>query len=516
MIFFIFYIFYIYFILFIFFYIYDLLIKKGILLDLLNLSAYELNDKIKNKEISVVDIAENFANRIENVDKDINAFITFNREDLIKKAKAIDNYINKGNKIYDFTGIPIAIKDNICTKDVRTTCASKILSNYVSIYDATVIKKLKEQQFLMVGKANMDEFAMGSSNENSAFGVVRNPWNLDCVPGGSSGGPAASVAALEAVCALGSDTGGSIRQPASLCGVIGFKPTYGRVSRYGLIAFASSLDQIGPFAKNLKDCAALLEVISGYDEYDSTSINAEVPSFKSFLNGEIKNMKVGVPKELMVKEIDAEVKNSIENTIKILEKFGAIVEETSLPSLEYALSVYYIIAPSEASSNLSRYDGVRYGYRDMQAKTLREMYRKTRAYGFGDEVKRRIMIGTYCLSSGYYDAYYDKAQKVRTLIINDFKKAFSKYDVLISPTSPTPAFRIGAKIDDPLMMYLSDICTIPANLAGIPAISLPCGISKDGLPIGVQVIADVLREDNIFKISSVIESEVNWQIKPKI
>ena len=485
-------------------------------MDLIHLSAYELNIQIKKREVSVQDIAKAFSNRIEDIDKKINAFITFDRDDLFKRAKEIDKYISDGNKIFDFTGVPIAIKDNICTKDVRTTCASKILSNYISIYDATVIKKLNEQHFLMVGKANMDEFAMGSSNENSSFGAVRNPWNLDCVPGGSSGGPAASVAASEAVCALGSDTGGSIRQPASLCGVAGLKPTYGRVSRYGLIAFASSLDQIGPFAKNLKDCAALLEVISGYDEFDSTSINADVPSYKSFLNCEIKGMKIGVPKELMVKEIDAEVKESVENVLKMLEKSGASVEEISLPSLEYALSVYYIIAPSEASSNLSRYDGVRYGYRDMQAQTLREMYKKTRAQGFGPEVKRRIMIGTYCLSSGYYDAYYDKAQKVRTLIINDFKKAFSKYDVLISPTSPTTAFKIGDKIDDPLMMYLSDICTIPVNLAGIPAISLPAGISKDGLPIGIQVIGDILREDNVLKIASAIESEVKWNIRPQI
>ncbi|MCL4386063.1 MAG: Asp-tRNA(Asn)/Glu-tRNA(Gln) amidotransferase subunit GatA [Cyanobacteria bacterium] len=485
-------------------------------MDLIHLSAHELNIQIKKREVSVIDIAKAFSNRIEDVDKKINAFITFDKDDLFKRAKEIDKYISEGNKIFDFTGVPIAIKDNICTKDVKTTCASKILSNYISIYDATVIKKLNEQHFLMVGKANMDEFAMGSSNENSAFGVVRNPWNLDCVPGGSSGGPAASVAASEAVCALGSDTGGSIRQPASLCGVVGLKPTYGRVSRYGLIAFASSLDQIGPFAKNLKDCAALLEVISGYDEFDSTSINADVPSYKSFLNCKIKDMKIGVPKELMVKEIGAEVKESVENVLKMLEKSGASVEEISLPSLEYALSVYYIIAPSEASSNLSRYDGVRYGYRDMQAQTLREMYKKTRAQGFGPEVKRRIMIGTYCLSSGYYDAYYDKAQKVRTLIINDFKKAFSKYDVLISPTSPTTAFKIGDKIDDPLMMYLSDICTIPVNLAGIPAISLPAGISKDGLPIGIQVIGDILREDNVLKIASAIESEVKWNIRPQI
>jgi aspartyl-tRNA(Asn)/glutamyl-tRNA(Gln) amidotransferase subunit A len=485
-------------------------------LDLINLSAYELNELIRKKEISVFDIAKAYGARIEKLEEKINAFITFNKEEFLIKAKEIDEYIKNGNTIYDFTGVPIAIKDNICIKGVRTTCASKILANYISVYDATVIRKLDKQRFLLVGKANMDEFAMGSSNENSSFGPVKNPWNLECVPGGSSGGPAASVAAFEASCSLGSDTGGSIRQPASLCGVVGLKPTYGRVSRYGLIAFASSLDQIGPFARNIKDCASLLQAISGYDEHDSTSVNSPVPDYKNFLNCEIKGMKIGIPKELMVKEISAEVKESVTGVLKMLEKNGAIIEEISLPSLEYALSVYYIIAPSEASSNLSRYDGVRYGYRNMEAKTLRDMYKKTRAEGFGPEVKRRIMIGTYCLSSGYYDAYYDKAQKVRTLIINDFKKAFLKYDALISPTSPTPAFKIGDKIDDPLMMYLSDICTIPVNLAGIPAISLPSGISESGLPIGVQVIGDFMREDNVIKIASAIESEIKWKIRPQI
>lgn len=485
-------------------------------MSLINLSAHELNYAIKKKEVSVSDIAQAYCQRIEKVEDKINAFITFDRDLFLSRAKEIDGYIKEGNEVFDFTGIPIAIKDNICTKDIRTTCASKILANYISVYDATVIKKLNRQHFLMVGKANMDEFAMGSSNENSAFGPVRNPWNLDCVPGGSSGGPAASVAAMEAVCSLGSDTGGSIRQPASLCGIVGIKPTYGMVSRYGLVAFASSLDQIGPLSKNVRDCAALLEIISGYDECDSTSIKADIPKYASFLNSDIKGMKIGVPKELMVREIDSEVRDLIYKVLRMLEKSGAFVEEVSLPNLEYALSVYYIIAPSEASSNLSRFDGVRYGYRNMESATLREMYKKTRAEGFGAEVKRRIMIGTYCLSSGYYDAYYEKAQKVRTLIINDFKKAFSNYDVLISPTSPTTAFKIGDKADDPLMMYLSDICTIPVNLAGIPAISLPAGISKNNLPVGIQVIGDILREDNILKIAGAIERDVKWKISPKI
>jgi aspartyl-tRNA(Asn)/glutamyl-tRNA(Gln) amidotransferase subunit A len=363
----------------------------------------------------------------------------------------------------------------------------------------------------------MDEFAMGSSNENSAFGPVKNPWDLERVPGGSSGGPAASVASFEAVCSLGSDTGGSIRMPASLCGVVGFKPTYGRVSRYGLVAFASSLDQIGPFGRDVTDCINLYDVISGHDEFDSTSLDMKDIKDYGYKQGQdIKGMKVGVPKELMVKEIDSEVKASILDTIKILEKNGADVEETTLPSIEYALSVYYIIAPSEASSNLSRFDGVRYGYRDKDAQGLREMYRKTRAAGFGPEVKRRIMIGTYCLSSGYYDAYYEKAQKIRTLIIDDFKKAFSKYDILVGPTSPTTAFKLGERMDDLLLMYLSDICTIPVNLAGIPAISIPCGLSSGKLPIGFQIMADTLREDNIFKAAHFLESEINWKITPKI
>ncbi|MDD5658989.1 MAG: Asp-tRNA(Asn)/Glu-tRNA(Gln) amidotransferase subunit GatA [Actinomycetota bacterium] len=485
-------------------------------MSLINLGAYELNELIKKKEISVFEIAKAYVQRIDEVENDINAFISFDNDLVFSRAREIDKYIKDGNDILDFTGIPIAIKDNVCTKGIKTTCASKMLSNYVAVYDATVINKLNRHRFLMIGKANMDEFAMGSSNENSAFGVVRNPWNLDCVPGGSSGGPAASVAAFETACSLGSDTGGSIRQPASLCGIVGLKPTYGRVSRYGLVAFASSLDQIGPLTRNVKDSAALLEAIAGYDEYDSTSINTDVPNYKSFLNTDIKGMRIGIPKELMIKEIDCEVKSSVNNALRMLEKSGAIVEEVSLPNLEYALSVFYVIAPSEASSNLSRFDGVRYGYRNTKSRTIREMYKKTRAEGFGPEVKRRIMIGTYCLSSGYYDAYYDKAKRVRTLIINDFKKAFLEYDVLISPTSPTTAFKIGDRADDPLTMYLSDVCTIPVNLAGIPAISLPCGVSKNNLPIGIQVIGDILREDNVLKIASAIESEVKWKMNLQI
>jgi len=491
--------------------------ERDLILNLFYKKAHELHEMIKKKEIKVEDIARAYIERIDKADKEINAFITFEPAAIIENAKEIDKYIAGGGQVKDFTGIPIAVKDNICIKGIRTTCASKILSNYISIYDSTVIKNLNRHNFLLLGKANMDEFAMGSSNENSAFGLVKNPWNLERVPGGSSGGPAASVASLEAVCALGSDTGGSIRQPASLCGVIGFKPTYGRVSRYGLVAFASSLDQIGPFSRDVTDCFNLYNVIKGHDELDSTSIYIDKKNERSFVFGQsIKGMKAGVPKELMIPQIDIEVKKSVLNTISILEKNGVVVEETTLPNLEYALSVYYIIAPSEASSNLSRFDGVRYGYRNSEAQSLRQMYRKTRAEGFGPEVKRRIMIGTYCLSSGYYDAYYEKAQKVRTLIVNDFKKAFSKYDILVSPTSPTTAFKFGERMEDPLMMYLSDICTIPANMAGIPAISIPCGLSSENLPIGFQIMADTLREDNIFKAAYLLESEINWKIKPQI
>jgi len=481
------------------------------------MTAHELHNMLVKKEISCADIAESVLSRISRVESKTNSYIRVEKEKMMEEAGAVDEYIGSGGRIGDFTGIPIAVKDNICTKDITTTCASRILKNYIPIYDATVIKKLKEQKYILTGKANMDEFAMGSSNENSYFGNVSNPWDTERVPGGSSGGPAASTAAGEAICSIGSDTGGSIRQPASLCGVVGFKPTYGAVSRYGLVAFASSLDQIGPLTRDVEDCAGLLNVICGHDENDSTSINRKNPDFKSFLKGDVRNMKIGVPAELMVKEIDAEVKSAVNAVLLKLEDLGAKVEEISLPNLKYALSVYYIIAPSEASSNLSRYDGVRYGYRNKEAKTLREMYKRSRAEGFGDEVKRRIMIGTYCLSAGYYDAYYEKAQKVRTLIIDDFRKAFKKYDVLISPTSPTTAFKTGERLDDPLTMYLSDICTIPVNLAGLPAASIPVGLSSKGsLPIGLQVIGDILREDNVLKVAYNIENAVGFDKKPNI
>jgi aspartyl-tRNA(Asn)/glutamyl-tRNA(Gln) amidotransferase subunit A len=485
-------------------------------LDLNYLTAYNLKKRMESGQISCLDIAESVFSRIEDIDGTVNAYIRVEKENALKEAKKVDKRLSSGEKIEDFTGIPVGIKDNICTEGITTTCASKILEKYVPIYDATVIRKLKKRGYILTGKLNMDEFAMGSSNENSYFGPVSNPWDISRVPGGSSGGPAASVAAGEAICSLGSDTGGSIRQPASLCGVVGFKPTYGLVSRYGLVAFASSLDQIGTFTRDMRDCASLLNVICGHDSFDSTSIDSKVTDYRDFLRDDIKGMKIGVPVELMPEGTETDVKEKIMRALKMAEDMGAFVEEVSIPSLEYALNIYYIIAPSEASSNLSRFDGVRYGYRDRDAATLREMYRKTRSRGFGEEVKRRIMIGTYCLSAGYYDSYYEKALKVRTLIIDDFKKAFSKYDVLISPTSPTTAFKKGEKLDDPLTMYLSDICTIPANLAGIPAVSIPAGLSGNGLPIGLQVMGDVLREDNVIRAAFSLEKAVGFNQIPDI
>src|SRR4030043_924135 len=483
------------------------------------LTAHELKEKLIKKEITCTEITGDIFSRIEEVEERLNSFIRvekLEKERALSRAGEVDRLIAGGGSVNDFMGIPVAVKDNICTKNIKTTCSSRILENYPPAYNATVIERLENCNYILLGKANMDEFAMGSSSENSYFGPVRNPWDITRVPGGSSGGPAAAVAAGEAVCALGSDTGGSIRQPASLCGVVGFKPTYGRVSRYGLVAFASSLDQIGPLTRDVEDCAAMLNVICGHDENDSTSINAQVPDFKSFLIENIKDMKIGVVKELMVGGIDPEVKEAVQRTINIAEDMGGKVEEISIPSLEYALDVYYIIAPSEASSNLSRFDGVRHGYRNIQAKTLREMYQRTRAEGFGEEVKRRIMIGTYCLSAGYYDAYYEKAQRVRTLIINDFKKVFDRFDVLLSPASPTTAFKIGEKIDDPLTMYMSDICTIPVNLAGLSGVSIPAGVSAGRLPIGLQIIGNILREDNVLKAASCLEKALGFKDKPGI
>lgn len=423
------------------------------------------------------------------------------KEQALETAKNVDEKIAKGEPLPPLAGIPLALKDNINLKDTKTTASSKILENFVSPYDATVSTKLKENLIPILGKVNLDEFAMGSSTENSAFKITRNPWDTNKVPGGSSGGSAAAVAGYEATLALGSDTGGSIRLPASFCGIVGMKPTYGRVSRYGLIAFASSLDQIGPFARNVEDTALLLEAISGHDHHDSTSLDIPVPAFSKALNKDIKGSKVGVIKELLAEGVSPDVKNAVENAIKMYKELGAEIVEISLPLLEYSIGVYYILATAEASSNLARFDGVKYGHRTKDPKNLLEMYTKTRAEGFGDEVKRRIMLGTYALSAGYYDAYYKKAQQLRRLIKEDFDRAFEKVDILVSPTCPNTAFEIGSKIEDPLSMYLTDIGTISANLAGIPGMSLPCGYDSDGMPIGLQILAPALQEEKLFNMA---------------
>ncbi|TDX58865.1 Asp-tRNA(Asn)/Glu-tRNA(Gln) amidotransferase subunit GatA [Orenia marismortui] len=479
-------------------------------MELYQLTAHKLHEKLVNGEVSAREITESIYNRINQVEEDVQAYITLTKEEALNQADKVDEKLGNGEKIGPLAGIPIAIKDNMSTEGVKTTCASQILHNYKPPYDATVIKKLAAEDFVMVGKANMDEFAMGSSTENSGIHPTSNPWDLERVPGGSSGGSAAAVAADEAIISLGSDTGGSIRQPAALCGIVGMKPTYGLVSRYGLVAFASSLDQIGPFAKDITDCALALNYIAGHDEFDSTSVDREVPDYTESLNKDIKGMKIGVPTEYFGDGIDQEVKDAVWNAIKKLEELGAEYEEVSLPHTDYALSAYYLIAPAEASSNLARYDGVRYGLRNKEAKGLVEMYKKTRQDGFGDEVKRRIMLGTYALSSGYYDAYYKKAQKIRTLVKQDFDKAFEKYDVLISPTTPTTAFKIGDKSNDPLEMYLSDICTIPINLAGIPALSMPCGLDSKGLPIGLQIIGTHFGEEKILQVAHAFEKATEF------
>ena len=472
------------------------------------LTAHKLAKLLISRDVSSEELTRKLYDHIEKTDKSIGAYITLTKDIAIEQAKEADKRIKEKRGIAPLTGIPIAIKDNMCIKDVLCTCGSKMLSSFVPPYNATVINKLKKCGLVFLGKTNMDEFAMGSSTETSYFKVTRNPWNTNTIPGGSSGGSAAAVASDQAILSIGSDTGGSIRQPASHCGIVGMKPTYGRVSRYGLVAFASSLDQIGPLTKNVRDCAVLLEVISGYDSLDSTSVNMNVPDYMSFLNKDIKNIKIGVPKEYFIEGIDKDVKSSINAAIKKLEELGAIIEEVSLPHTEYAVATYYIIAPAEASANLARYDGVKYGYRakmESADKDLLGMYENTRKEGFGAEVKRRIMLGTHTLSSGYYDAYYLKAQKVRTLINQDFDNAFNECDVLVTPTSPTPAFKIGEKIDDPLQMYLSDIFTIPTNLAGLPAISLPCGLSKNGLPIGLQLIGNYFDEGRILQVAHAFE-----------
>jgi aspartyl-tRNA(Asn)/glutamyl-tRNA(Gln) amidotransferase subunit A len=465
--------------------------------------------KISQGEITSTQVVESLFEQIEKNDQQINAYLLLLKSEALKKARQVDERIAQGEKVGKLAGIPVTVKDNICTKRVRTTCGSKILENFVPPYDATVVKRLKAADAVLVGKTNMDEFAMGSSTETSHFGVTKNPYGPDRVPGGSSGGSAAALAAGEAIVALGSDTGGSIRQPASFCGVVGLKPTYGRVSRFGLVAYASSLDQIGPMARNVRDCALLLGVIASHDPCDSTSADVPVPDYLSALGKEIKGLKIGLPKEYFAEGLEGEVKSALLSTVKQLQGQGAEVEEITLPHTEYAIATYYLLATAEASANLARYDGVRYSFREEDPGNLDQMYRRTRSQGFGAEVKRRIMLGTYALSAGYYDAYYLKAQKVRTLIMQDFQQAFQKVDVLVTPTSPTVAFKIGEKIDDPLQMYLSDIYTISANLAGIPGISVPCGLSSVGLPIGIQILGRHFEEETVLRVAYVTEQNRN-------
>jgi aspartyl-tRNA(Asn)/glutamyl-tRNA(Gln) amidotransferase subunit A len=486
-------------------------------MELYELTAHELLEKMKKREVSSEQIVRSVYNRITQVEDKLHSFVTLTEEEALLQARSVDEKVRKGEFQGRLAGIPVAVKDNICIRNVRTTCSSHILENFISPYEATVIKKLRDEGAVFIGKTNMDEFAMGSSTENSYFGITRNPWNLDYIPGGSSGGSATAVASDETILAIGSDTGGSIRQPAACCGIVGLKPTYGRVSRYGLVAFASSLDQIGPFGKDVGDAAILMNVLSGYDENDSTSVNLDVPDFTKSLVENVKGIKIGVPKEYFVKGLDVEVERAVKEAIKILESLGAKTFEISLPHTEYGVAVYYLIASSEASANLARYDGVRYGYRSPETEDLLEEYEKTRGEGFGAEVKRRIMLGTYALSRGYYDAYYLKAQKVRTLIKKDFDEAFKKVDAIVTPTTPTPAFKIGEKVDDPLQMYLSDIFTISANLAGIPGISLPCGFSKKGLPIGLQLLAKPFGEEVLLRIAYTYEKNTDWcRRKPEL
>ena len=481
--------------------------------ELLKKSATEQSQALKNKEISAVELTNAAFERIDELDEKLGAFNSLTKEIALNTAKKVDEKIAHNEELPLLAGIPLALKDNMNLIGSKTTASSKILENFVSPFNATITDKLLGNLVPILGKANLDEFAMGSSNENSAFKKVHNPWDLNKVPGGSSGGSAASVASCEATLALGSDTGGSIRLPASFCGIVGMKPTYGRVSRYGLIAFASSLDQIGPFARTVEDAANLLEVISGHDPKDSTSLDLPVEHYAASLNNDIKGMKVGVIKELMTESLSEDVQKAMERAIEDYKKLGAEIVEISLPNLKHSIGIYYILATAECSSNLARFDGVRYGYRTPDAQNLMEMYTKSRAEGFGPEVKRRIMLGTYALSSGYYDAYYKKAQQMRALVTKDFIEAFKKADILISPTCPNTAFELGAKASDPLAMYLTDIATISANLAGIPGMSVPAGFDKDGMPIGLQILAPQLQESRLFNAAHKFERANDYYLK---
>lgn len=468
-------------------------------MELTDLTVHELMEKVKNKEITIEEITKAYVDRINEKEPEVNAFVSTRLDEAIAESKNPES------------GIPIGIKDNICTKGIKTTCSSKMLENFVSPYDATVITKIKEKNMPILGKLNMDEFAMGSSTENSSFKITRNPWNLNKVPGGSSGGSAAAVAANLVPWALGSDTGGSIREPASFCGIVGLKPTYGLVSRSGLVAFASSLDQIGPMTKDVEDSALLLNIIAGHDENDSTSVKREKIDYTKNLKNSIQGMKIGVPKEFFGEGINPEVKKSLENSIEEYKKLGAIVEECSLDVSESSLAAYYIIACAEASSNLGRFEGIRYGYRAKDYKNLKELFVKSRTEGFGKEVKRRIILGTYVLSSGYYDAFYKKAQKVRTYVKNKFDECFKKYDVLLTPVAPTTAFDIGSKTNNPLEMYLADICTVSINIASVPAISIPCGVDSNNMPIGMQLIGNRFQEEKILNAAYAIEQQIKFR-----
>ena len=484
-------------------------------MELYELTVHELLDKLSKKEITSEDITKSYINRINEKENEVEAFVTVLSEEAENKSKEIDKKKQNGEITNNLAGIPIGIKDNICTKGIKTTCSSKMLEDFVSPYDATVMDKINSENLITIGKLNMDEFAMGGSTENSYFKKTKNPWNLSKVPGGSSGGSAAAVASQMVPWALGSDTGGSIRQPASFCGVVGLKPTYGLVSRYGLVAFASSLDQIGPITKDVRDSAILLNIIAGHDEKDSTSMDLPKKDYEKALTGDIKGLKIGVPKEFFGEGINKEVKESLKQAIELYKKLGAEVEEFSLDIAKYALAAYYIIACAEASSNLGRFDGIRYTYRAKDFKDLKDLYKKTRSEGFGAEVKRRIILGTYVLSSGYYDAYYKKAQQVRTLVMNEFNKGFEKYDVILTPTAPTVAFGIGEKSDNPLEMYLADICTVSVNIAGLPGISIPCGVDNAGMPIGMQLIGNKFQEETILNVAYSFEQEYKFREKYK-
>ncbi len=482
-------------------------------MNITDLTVHELQEKLKNKELTVTEITNAYCDRIKEKEPEVAAFITTYLDEAKEKAKKVEEKIQKKEMTGEFAGIPIGIKDNICMKGTKTTCASKMLENFISPYDATVIENLKEKNIISLGKLNMDEFAMGGSTEYSYFKKTKNPWNLNKVPGGSSGGSAAAVASNMVPWALGTDTGGSIRQPASFCGVVGLKPTYGLVSRYGLVAFASSLDQIGPITKDVQDAAMLLNIIADHDEKDTTSEDIEKKDYTKCLKNDVKGLKIGVPKEFYAEGINKEVKDTLYKSIERYKELGAEVEEFSLDVAKYSLATYYIIACAEASSNLGRFDGIRYTYRTKEYKNLKELYKKSRSEGFGSEVKRRIILGTYVLSSGYYDAYYKKAQQVRTLVMNEFNKAFEKYDVILTPTSPTVSFDIGSKSNNPLEMYLADICTVSVNIAGLPGISIPCGVDSKGMPIGMQLIGNRFKEETILNAAYTFEQDFKFREK---